>query len=132
MPVIAPYAAILGLLFIALSVRTILARRRLRIAIGDAGDATMLRAMRVHSNFSEYVPICLLLAYFVEISGGRPVLVHVLGSSLVAGRLLHAYGVSRTREVLVYRQAGMLLTFAVIVLSAGFLLAQFVSGFARS
>jgi uncharacterized membrane protein YecN with MAPEG domain len=128
---IAPYAAILGLLFVVLSVRTILARRRLRIAIGDAGDGTMLRAMRVHSNFAEYVPISLLLVYFAELSGARPVLVHVLGCCLVAGRLLHAYGVSKTREVLIYRQAGMLLTFAVILLSAGFLLTHFVLGSAK-
>ncbi|MGE3601570.1 MAG: nitroreductase family deazaflavin-dependent oxidoreductase [Dehalococcoidia bacterium] len=37
------YAALLALLFIALSVRTIRLRRRLRIAVGDAGSAQMLQ-----------------------------------------------------------------------------------------
>lgn len=60
------YAALLALLFVALSIRTLLMRRRLGIAIGDAGNESMLRAMRVHSNFAEYVPLSLLLIYFVE------------------------------------------------------------------
>lgn len=54
MPLVAPYAAVLGLLFAALSVRTLLLRRRLRVALGDGGDERLLRAMRVHANFAEY------------------------------------------------------------------------------
>ena len=38
MPVTSFYAALLALLFVALSVRTLRLRRRLRIAIGDAGN----------------------------------------------------------------------------------------------
>ena len=34
------YAALLGLLFVALSVRTVRLRRRQRIAVGDRGDET--------------------------------------------------------------------------------------------
>jgi uncharacterized membrane protein YecN with MAPEG domain len=30
-------------------------RKTLRIAIGDSGNSAMFRAMRVHSNFAEYV-----------------------------------------------------------------------------
>jgi len=63
------YAALLGLLFVVLSVRTLLLRRRLSIAIGDAGSESMLRAMRVHANFAEYVPLSLLLIYLVEVTG---------------------------------------------------------------
>ena len=55
------YAALLALLFIALSVRTLRLRRHLKIAVGDAGNTQMLRAMRAHANFAEYVPMCLLL-----------------------------------------------------------------------
>ena len=55
------YGAVLALLFVGLSVRTCLLRRKLRVAIGDAGNEVMLRVMRVHSNFAEYVPLNLLL-----------------------------------------------------------------------
>lgn len=55
------YASILALMFVGLSVRTLRMRRRLKIAVRDAGNRRMLRAMRVHSNFAEYVPLGLLL-----------------------------------------------------------------------
>ena len=48
------YAALFGLLFVALSVRTLRLRVKLRIAIGDAANQQMLRAIQVHSNFAEY------------------------------------------------------------------------------
>jgi len=60
------YAALLAMLFVALSIRTLRLRRRLRIGIGDAGNEQMLRAMRVHSNFAEYVPLTLFLIYLAE------------------------------------------------------------------
>lgn len=45
------YAALLGLLFFALSVRT--CAYRLRIVIGCVGNEQLLRAERVHSNFAD-------------------------------------------------------------------------------
>ena len=66
------YAALLALLFVGLSIRTLRMRRRLGIAIGDAGNESMLRAMRAHSNFAEYVPLSLLLIYLVEVTGASP------------------------------------------------------------
>ncbi len=65
------YAAVLALVFVGLSVRTIRLRRRARIAVGDGGDPRLARAMRVHTNFAEYVPLALLLIYFAE-SAGAP------------------------------------------------------------
>ena len=55
------YGAVLAGVFVALSARTLLLRRRPGIAIGDSGDERMLRAMRVHANFAEYVPLTLLM-----------------------------------------------------------------------
>jgi hypothetical protein len=46
------YAALLGMLFFVLSVGTLRLRRKLQIAIGDAGNQQLLRAMRIHSNFA--------------------------------------------------------------------------------
>ena len=73
------YAALLGLLFVVLSVRTLRLRRNLRIAVGDAGNPKMLRAMRVHSNFAEYIPLSLLLIYLAEAQGANGLLIHALG-----------------------------------------------------
>ena len=112
------YASILGLLFIGLSLRTIRLRRRLRVAIGDNDNAELRRAMRVHANFAEYVPLTLLLVFFVEMDGLPVAWVHALCLTLLCGRLLHAWGVSQIRENFRYRVYGMVLTFASII-SAG-------------
>ena len=118
MPITPLYAAIFGIMLFVLSIRTIRARRKLQIAIGHADDAVMERAMRIHANFCEYVPIALLLIYLLEVMLGTSYWIHVLGGALLLGRLLHAYGVSRSREDLRFRVTGMLLTFTVIISSA--------------
>lgn len=117
------YAAILALFFVALSLRTIGLRRRLRIGVGDAGDERMLRAMRAHSNFAEYVPLALLVFFFVETAGATIPLVHGLCACLVVGRVVHAVGVSQVPEPRGLRQAGMALTFTPIIVAALRLLA---------
>ena len=115
------YAAIFALLFVALSLRTVRLRRRLRVAVGDGGDAQLQRAARVHSNFAEYVPFALVLIYFTEIGAAGNAWVHGLCLALLAGRLLHAYGVSQVKENYRFRVASMALTF-IVILSAAFLL----------
>jgi uncharacterized membrane protein YecN with MAPEG domain len=112
------YAAVLGLIFVALSVRTIRMRRRHRVAVGDGGNAELRRAMRVHANFAEYVPLALLLIFFVEHDGAETLLVHALGIALLAGRLLHAWGVSQEPENFRYRVSGMALTFGTVITAA--------------
>jgi uncharacterized membrane protein YecN with MAPEG domain len=112
------YAALLALVFAGLSIRTVRLRQRLRVAVGDGRQPLLQRAMRVHANFAEYVPIALLLIFFLEIEIEAGWLVHALGSALLAGRVLHAYGVSQVQENLRYRVIGMALTFAVIIAAA--------------
>jgi uncharacterized membrane protein YecN with MAPEG domain len=121
------YAALLGLLFFYLSLRTIRLRRRLKIGIGSSDNHEMLRGMRVHSNFAEYVPLTLLLIYLVEIQGAASGFVHALGLCLLLGRVLHAYGVSQVREKFVYRVSGMAMTFTTLLLCCGFLIYNYFS-----
>lgn len=122
MSILPLYAALLTLLFVALSIRTLRLRRRLKIGLGDAGNDRMLRAMRVHSNFAEYVPLALLLVCLVEGQGAHPLLVHGLGLCLLIGRLSHAFGVSQADENYRYRVAGMAMTFTTLLTSAAYLL----------
>lgn len=119
------YAALLALLFFGLSFRTLFLRRRLGIVIGDAGNERMLRAMRVHSNFAEYVPLNLLLMYFVASTAPQPWFLHALGICILLGRALHAVGVSQVRERYAFRVAGMALTFTPMLASALRLLAAY-------
>lgn len=116
------YASLLAMLFVYLSVRTIGLRRSLRIGLGHAENPLMLRAMRVHANFAEYVPLALVLVFFVESSSAPPLLVHALGAALLIGRVSHAFGVSREPEQFAYRIFGMAMTFSVLSLSALYVL----------
>lgn len=108
------YAAVLALLFIALSVRTLRLRRRLNIAVGDRDDQQMLRSMRIHANFAEYVPLSLLLIYMFESGNGTSIFIHALCVCLFVGRLSHAYGVGRIEEDYRYRVFGMAMTFTAL------------------
>ncbi len=121
------YAAIIGLVFVVLSVRTLLLRRRLGIAIGTGEDPELTRAMRVHSNFAEYVPLALILFYFLEVETDADLWIHVLCVSLIVGRLLHAYGVSQVEENYRFRVAGMILTLGSIISASTRLIVSYVT-----
>ena len=112
------YAALLGLMFVVLSIKVIKQRRRYQVGIGSKGELALERAIRVHGNFAEYVPFALLLMFLAEYSGLAPLYLHVLGMVLILGRLSHAFGVQQIKEPLKFRVFGMLLTFAVLLLSA--------------
>jgi hypothetical protein len=113
MPVTALYAGLLAPLLIVLSLRVISHRRSARVAIGDGGDRVLLRRMRVHANFAEYVPFALLLMALAESLGTWPLVIHLLGLVLLAGRLVHAYGLSQPAERFAFRVTGMTATFSV-------------------
>lgn len=115
------YASLLGLLFIKLNFNVIKARRLARVAIGDGGNPQLQRAIAVHSNFSQYVPIALLLLTFCEMQQAPNLLIHLLATALLISRLLHAYGVSKTSENFKFRSTAMIMTFGVIALSAIYL-----------
>src|SRR5215470_9848853 len=112
------YAALFGLMFVGLSFRTLRIRKRLRIPIGDGGQPLLHRAMRVHSNFAEYVPVALLLIYFLEVETRSVWSPHVLCLALLIGRISHAYGVSQLRENYRFRVFGMALTLGAIISAA--------------
>lgn len=112
------FAGLLAIVFFVLSVRTIRARRTARIAIGSGEDPALARAMRVHANFAEYAPFVLLLMALAELSGAWPPLVSLTGLCLLAGRIVHAAGVSRMRENLRLRITGMALTFTALISGA--------------
>jgi len=118
MAITAFYAALLALFFVFLSFRVIGWRRLKSVELGHGEDSELLRRMRVHANFAEYVPFTLLLMAIGEsMTAPRP-LIHVAGLILIAGRLMHAYGLSQTPHILRFRVGGMILTFTALSLSA--------------
>ncbi len=112
------YAAILAVIFVALSIRVIALRRASKLPLGFQGDIALERRVRAQGNFAEYVPLALLLLAFVEMQGAQAWLLHAMALVLVAGRLSHAYGVSQLRESFAFRVSGMAMTFTVILCAA--------------
>ena len=107
------YAAILAVFYVVLTIRVIRQRYRAKASLGDAGDAMLQRAIRVHGNFAEFVPFALLLIALAELNGSPSWSIHVLGSVLVLARLSHAYGL--TSGTLKFRQVGVIATFIVLL-----------------
>ena len=112
------YLAILALIYAALALRVAGLRRANLALFGDAENATLRTAIRVHANFIEYVPIITLLVALLEMSGMPPTRVHLLMGALLLTRLLHPLGmVARpgTWQFNAGRVGGILLTLAVLI-----------------
>jgi len=116
------YAALLTILFIGLSVRTIKQRFRHHVSIGDGGKPELARAIRAHANFAEYVPLALLLIWMTETLAYPSWVIHLLGATLLVGRFSHAYGIMQVKADLRFRKFGMLMTFLVLLSAAVLLL----------
>jgi len=113
--IVAYYAFVLAILYVVLAIRTIKARMRANAALGDSGDPALRRAIRAHGNFGEYVPFAIVLIALAELNGSPAWSIHVLGSVLIIGRLLHAYGIMQEPENLAFRKFGTIATFIVLI-----------------
>jgi uncharacterized membrane protein YecN with MAPEG domain len=124
---IAPlYIAIFSLMFTLLSFRVIRLRQTARVAIGDGGDKALRRAIRVHGNFAEYVPLALILIFAAESLGMSAVWVHGLCLALLIGRLLHAYGVSQVKEPLLFRQLALSINGLIMIIASVWLITRYL------
>ncbi|MEW9799152.1 MAPEG family protein [Alteromonas sp. CYL-A6] len=115
LPITAFYASLLGLCYLYLSMLVIGVRRKNRISLGDGGNEDLRRLSRAHGNFSEYVPITLLLIACLEANIGQIWWIHLLACALLFGRLLHAYGIRQHAGASWQRLVGMLMTFGALL-----------------
>ena len=118
------YAALLTIFYIGLSLYVVHGRMKYKISLYDGGDRDMARRIRAHANFAEYVPLALLLLFFVEYAGGAAWILHALGLSLFVGRLVHALAFGQLVKIPFGRQAGMVLTLTPMIVAALTLLWQ--------
>ena len=112
-PQTALFAALLTVIFIALTQLVIFARQRAKVGLGDGGSATVLQAMRRQANFVENVPLTLLLMALAEAQGTNTLLLTALGWTLVAARLIHPFGIRADAPAHPARIAGAVATTAV-------------------
>ncbi len=85
-------AGLCGLILLVLSFRVVQVRQSGKVSLGDGGDALLLRRIRAHGNFAEYVPIILILMGLIESQNGTGPAIGVIGIGLVLIRIAHAIG----------------------------------------
>lgn len=91
-PITALYGAAAGLLLLLLSWLVVKARWRYGTSLGPGTEPGMTKAVRVHGNFVEYVPLALLLLLLAELNGLPAWFLHAAGVVLLTCRALHAWG----------------------------------------
>ena len=79
------YAGLLAFIFLALSARVVAVRGR--VSLGDGGDPEVLRRMRGHANFAEYVPLILVMMALLEYQQIAAWQLHAIGATLVFARV---------------------------------------------
>ena len=107
------YAGLLSLWLLVLSGRVIAIRSQ-GISLGDGGNPVLLRRIRAHGNFAEYVPMILVMIGFLELSQLSSVLIHIMGETLLVARLLHGYALSFSESFKFGRFWGTALTFLLL------------------
>jgi len=112
------FAALNGLLLLALVGRVSRLRHGRRIGFGDGGDPELARAIRVHANFVEHVPFALLLLGLLELNGLAAPWLWAFGGALLVARLMHAAGLSKTSGASFGRFYGTALTWVAILAMA--------------
>ena len=101
--------AILLFVFIALSINAAFTRRKSGLAVGEADNETLLRAVRAHGNFTEYTPMFLISLFLIDHVSKNCEYILVIGSGFVLGRISHATSMFLKKGIL--RITGMFLTF---------------------
>jgi uncharacterized protein len=133
LPISSLYAALAAILFVYISVQVIRCRVKYKVVLQDGGIDIMARHVRAHANFTESVPLILILMVLMELgNAASPALLHCMGVALIVGRISHFYSLTRHEPKaaeqgkmdLRFRQAGMVLTFTPLMVGALNLLAH--------
>lgn len=106
------------LLMLALSALVVRQRQKHKVPFGDDGVPELAQAIRAFGNASEYIPVGLAGLIVLDLAGAPPLLVHIAGLVLFAGRVIHAFGLSTSGGTSIPRALGMTLTWAAYVFLA--------------
>ena len=112
------YAALLAL-FLFFLIANIIAKRRFhKVALGDGGVESLSKAVRIHGNFIELVPILLFLMYLMEVQDTSRIFLHLYGAAILVSRLLHYCGLNMSSGTSFGRFWGTLLALGLLLLGA--------------
>ncbi|WP_299676024.1 MAPEG family protein [uncultured Roseobacter sp.] len=116
------FIALLALMSVPMAIAVGLRRARTGIMMLAGEDDDLLRRIRAHANFTEYVPLALLALAGAEIAGAPPWLVIGCGTLLLGARLIHYISLRRNPNGLGRLIGTLLTTLTIFTLSGAILL----------
>jgi len=109
------YASLLTILAIFLAIKVGMNRVETNIMTGEGESSMLLQSVRAHGNLIEYAPLALVLLALLEMQNVSDFMLHLCGSLFFLARILHAYGVTISRESTPYRLVGALGTWLIML-----------------
>ncbi|TAL66488.1 MAG: glutathione S-transferase [Legionella sp.] len=114
-PITTLTSSILAGVYVAMSIKVIQLRRTYRVSVGADGHKDLEMLIRAHGNFSEYVPLTLILLLCAEANNIHWIPLLIIALLFLAGRLFHAYAFIYNLDHFKHRVRGMKLTFLCLV-----------------
>ena len=114
------YASLLTILAIFLALRNGVIRGKTKTMLGEGDSPELLQSIRAHGNLMEHAPIALMLLLLLEMQGIADWKLHLIGSSFFLCRILHAYGITISRESTPYRVVGALGSWVLMLGMSGY------------
>lgn len=110
--------AILAILLVVLSILTVIARGKFKVALSDNGELALLKFIRAHGNLAEFAPIFLILLTLVEVNHFISMFwLWFIALVFIFGRFLHATSLLFIEpKTLKLRVFAMILTFTPILI----------------
>ena len=102
------YTSLITILAIFLAFKVGITRGKTNTLLGEGDSSELLQSIRSHGNLMESAPIALILLLLLEMQSVADWKLHLIGSSFFLFRILHAYGISISRESTPYRVVGAL------------------------
>lgn len=112
------WSGLLILLILVLSGVVVSGRRRHMVSFGDGGNPDLLAASRAFGNLVEYATPGMIAMILLAAVGSPPWMVHAVGATLTAGRIVHALGLLFQTGPSMGRVIGMLLTWIALLAAA--------------
>lgn len=116
LPFTAHVAALAAVALVALSIPVSLRRKAVDTRIGFGTDETLLRRIRAQGNFTEYVPLALILLGLAEYRGVGSAWLWAISALIVVGRALHVAGMLSGSTPI--RASGMVGTYSALLTGA--------------
>ena len=109
------YTSLLTIFAIFLAIKVGMNRTETKTMLGEGESSLLLQSIRAHGNLIEYAPFALILLALLEMQNTSDWVLHLCGSLFFLTRILHAYGVSISRESTPYRLVGALGTWLIML-----------------